>query len=112
MGKKRYEDLCRSKPTLRYYPPHSIPRIKPVNKMKKQYLISVLLLLACAISANAQGDDIFKRKNISKTMLKVAGWQLQNPRHDLTDWTNGAFYAGVFAAYETTKSPELLKAMI
>ena len=24
----------------------------------------------------------------------------------LYDWTNGAFYAGVFAAYETTKSPD------
>lgn len=45
-------------------------------------------------------------------MLKVADWQLKNPKHSLTDWTNGAFYAGVFATYETTKSSEILKALM
>ena len=34
-------------------------------------------------------------------MLSVAKWQLANPKHKLRDWTNGSFYAGVFAAYET-----------
>ncbi|MBK8302297.1 MAG: glycoside hydrolase family 88 protein [Chloracidobacterium sp.] len=45
-------------------------------------------------------------------MLTVAKWQLANPKHKLWDWTNGAFYAGVFAAYETTKSPDLTTAML
>jgi rhamnogalacturonyl hydrolase YesR len=45
-------------------------------------------------------------------MLKVADWQLKNPKHELTDWTNGAFYAGVFAAYETTKSPQIMTALM
>ena len=44
-------------------------------------------------------------------MLKVAEWQLKNPNHELNDWTNGAFYAGIFAAFETTKSKELLNAL-
>ncbi len=30
-------------------------------------------------------------------MLKVADWQLKNPKHEPNDWTNGAFYARVFA---------------
>ncbi len=37
-------------------------------------------------------------------MLRVTDWQLKNPKHLPTDWTNGAFYAGVVAAYKTTKS--------
>ena len=45
-------------------------------------------------------------------MLSVAKWQLANPKHELFDWTNGAFFAGVFAAYETTKSTELWDAMV
>ena len=45
-------------------------------------------------------------------MLSVAKWQLANPKHELFDWTNGAFYAGIFAAYETTKSKELWNALI
>ena len=45
-------------------------------------------------------------------MLSVAKWQLANPKHELYDWTNGAFYAGVFAAYETTKSKDLWDAMM
>ena len=45
-------------------------------------------------------------------MLAVAKWQLANPNHQLYDWTNGAFYAGVFAAYETTRSPDLMTALM
>ena len=37
-------------------------------------------------------------------MLKVAEWQLKNPKHELNDWTNGAFYAGIFAAPESAQS--------
>jgi unsaturated rhamnogalacturonyl hydrolase len=37
---------------------------------------------------------------------------LTHPKHSLTDWTNGAFYAGVFAAYETTKSPKILDSLL
>jgi rhamnogalacturonyl hydrolase YesR len=44
-------------------------------------------------------------------MLRVAEWQLAHPNHPLNDWTNGAFYAGVFAAYKTTKSPALWTAL-
>ncbi|MEP6903510.1 MAG: glycoside hydrolase family 88 protein [Actinomycetota bacterium] len=80
--------------------------------MKKRQLISFLILLTCFVNLKAQSTDVFNRKNIKSKMLKVAAWQLKNPNHELTDWTNGAFYAGVFAAYETTKSKEILAALM
>ena len=55
---------------------------------------------------------IFRPAHIKSTMLKVANWQLKNPKHQPTDWTNGAFYAGVVAAYETTKSAAILDSLI
>ena len=80
--------------------------------MKKQIVFLLLVSLIFATSASAQNADIFQKKTIKAKMLKVADWQLKNPKHELFDWTNGAFYAGVFAAYETTKSPEIMKALM
>ncbi|OGX89698.1 hypothetical protein BEN49_24720 [Hymenobacter coccineus] len=45
-------------------------------------------------------------------MLRVTRWQLAHPRHAPTDWTNGAFYAGVFAAYQTTHSKLILDSLL
>ena len=59
-----------------------------------------------------KGEDVFKKKYIKETMIKVTNWQLKNPKHDPRDWTNGAFYAGVFASWETTKSKDIYRAMI
>lgn len=79
----------------------------------KIHLFVVLLIVFSFISnAAAQSADVFDRKNIESRMLSVAKWQFANPNHALTDWTNGAFYAGVFAAYETTRSPDLMSAMM
>lgn len=44
-------------------------------------------------------------------MLKVLDWQLKNPKHAPTDWTNGAFYAGVVAAQKTMKSAMILDSL-
>ncbi len=80
--------------------------------MKKRisFIIGVFLLASTLVSA--QSPDIFKRKAIESRMLSVAKWQLANPKHELFDWTNGAFYAGVFAAWETTGSKEIWNAMV
>ncbi len=75
-------------------------------------IIAVLICVAFAWPTSAQESDIFKRKVIETRMLQVAKWQLANPKHELFDWTNGAFYAGVFTAYETTKSKDLWNAMV
>jgi rhamnogalacturonyl hydrolase YesR len=78
--------------------------------MKK---IVVLLLTVFVFTAFTSSDnkELFGKKYIKSTMLKVAGWQLQHPKHNPRDWTNGAFYAGIFATYETTKSKEIYQAM-
>ncbi len=56
--------------------------------------------------------DVFDKNYIKNTMIKIADWQLKNPKHTLTDWTNGAFYTGVFAAYETTQSQKILDSLM
>ncbi len=71
-----------------------------------------LFLIAGSVSAQkAANEKLFKSSTIKKTMKKALDWQLKNPKHKLYDWTNGAFYAGVFAAYETTGSKKIWKAM-
>ncbi len=54
-----------------------------------------------------KNSNIFGEDYIKNTMEKVTAWQLANPKHKLTAWHNGAFYAGVFAAWETTKSKDI-----
>lgn len=80
--------------------------------MKKNLIVSLLILFVCVLNFQAQTIDVFNKKNIKERMLKVADWQLKNPKHEPYDWTNGAFYAGVFAAYETTKSPVIMQALM
>ncbi|HEX3102496.1 MAG TPA: glycoside hydrolase family 88 protein [Pyrinomonadaceae bacterium] len=80
--------------------------------MKIRLFVILLIVLSFISNAAAQSSDVFDRKTIESRMLSVAKWQFANPNHPLYDWTNGAFYAGVFAAYETTKSPDLMAAMM
>jgi unsaturated rhamnogalacturonyl hydrolase len=79
---------------------------------KFHFPVSAVIVFTIAAAAAGQESELFKRKNVESKMLGVARWQLANPNHPLYDWTNGAFYAGVFAAWETTRSPELMNAMI
>lgn len=79
-------------------------------------LITSLLLL-CIFAGTTFGqktgnEKLFKDSHIKKTMKKALDWQLKNPKHELYDWTNGAFYAGVFAAWETTGSKKIWKALL
>lgn len=61
---------------------------------------------------NVVRDEVFSPEYIKTALLKATRWQLEHPKHSPTDWTNGAFYAGVFAAYETTKSPLILDSLM
>ena len=69
----------------------------------------ILFHTACSASEN---ERFFHQDYIKSTIEKVTGWQLANPKHEPRDWTNGAFYAGVFAAWETTQSSDIYKAML
>lgn len=80
----------------------------------KKILPTLLILVFIAgnvFSQKAGNEKLFKDSHIKKTMKKALAWQLKHPKHKLYDWTNGAFYAGVFAAYETTGSKKIWKAM-
>jgi rhamnogalacturonyl hydrolase YesR len=75
--------------------------------------LGLLVLLLCStIEAGAFGDKKVNPASIKKTLLKVAGWQLANPKWPLYDWTNGALYAGIFAAYEVTGDKSLYNELL
>lgn len=80
--------------------------------MKRLYLLwSLSLLVLVSSGTNPESKGIYNAGYIRKTMKKAAYWQLKNPKHKLDDWTNGAFYAGLYAAWETTGSRKIYKAM-
>lgn len=88
-----------------------------MKKNNSLLLLTCLLTLFSACSAKKVSIDqaenqLFNKDYIQSTMLKVTSWQLKNPKHNIKDWTNGAFYAGVFAAWETTKSDEIYNALM
>ena len=79
--------------------------------MKK--LLPVLLIVLTACSGSKTGEvNYFDGKYIKNVMNKAAEWQIANPKHKQNDWTNGAYYAGMFAAWETTKSQKIYDAMM
>jgi unsaturated rhamnogalacturonyl hydrolase len=75
-------------------------------------LLFLAFIASTSFSKTPDNKKLFSSGYIKKTMKKVTDWQLKNPKHALTDWTNGAFYAGVSAAWETTKSKIIYKAMM
>lgn len=84
-------------------------RIQPYTFFAILFL--TLLFHSKALSQNSS-DDVFKRKNIKIRMLQVTDWQLKHPKHSPNDWTNGAFYAGVVAAYQTTQSKSIRDSLV
>lgn len=81
--------------------------------MKHAFLfVLIFTVFFCDAFGSRNKDKCFKPKEIKKVMTQAAMWQLRNPKHELYDWTNGAFYAGIFAAYETTDDKKLMNAII
>jgi len=79
--------------------------------MKNLLLLSAFCLIF-NISAQTNNNKYFDKKYIKSVMERTAEWQLNHPKHAQNDWTNGAFYAGVFAAWKTTKSKSIYNAMM
>lgn len=76
--------------------------MKKILVMKNVFILSFVffVLTLTGVAQNAE-SMLFSKKYIKKSVIKVTIWQLENPKHDPCDWTKGAFYAGVFAAWET-----------
>lgn len=81
--------------------------------MKRSLLSLIILVMFFSVQGQTvDSNSLFKKGKIKRTMNTAALWQLQNPKHELYDWTNGAFYAGLFAAWETTGSKKIYRAMM
>jgi len=80
------------------------------------FFITILFSCSRKSTGATQGtgdkEDIYSSRYTNETMLKVTSWQLNNPKHAPTDWTNGAFYAGVVAAYKSTGSKVILDSLM
>jgi rhamnogalacturonyl hydrolase YesR len=74
-------------------------------------LLPLFLLPGIAVHSSGRPSPVSDPAVVKTMMLKVAGWQLAHPKHALFDWTNGAFYAGICAAYETTGEKSMLNAL-
>ena len=80
--------------------------------MKKAAIILSAIILFQAGCTTSESEKLFQQDYIKSLMTRVTKWQLSHPKHALCDWTNGALYAGVFAAWETTGSDEIYKALM
>ena len=80
--------------------------------MKTLPLLLLVFLTSTGFSKTENNKKIFSGNYIKKTMKNVTVWQLQNPKHEPTDWTNGALFAGVTAAWETTKSKSIYHSIV
>ena len=89
-----------------------LPTESRLNMRKKILGALLLTFLFSASYAQKTNDDLFSEKYIKSVMTKATEWQLNNPKHHPLDWTNGAFYAGMFAAWETTKSDAIYQSLI
>ena len=86
-------------------------RLNGCNGIKLKLLLVHVVTLFVVLSLRAQKADVFSDKYILKAMKKATYWQLEHPKHELNEWHNGAFYAGVFSAYQTTESKRIYKAI-
>lgn len=75
--------------------------------MKKSILFYLVLLFSFSVYAQREKKDVFAPEYIRNIMLKTVKWQFSNPYHGARDWTNAAFYAGAFAAWEVTGENEI-----
>ena len=77
-------------------------------------LLSALLL--CGLTACTTSSSVTPAKEnaeVLAVMERVADWQLANPsKHKPTDWTQGAYYAGVMALDQISTSPRFREAMV
>lgn len=80
--------------------------------MKRKMVVTAAILFLF-ISVSFAQENVFQKQYIHDVMKKVAEWQFvhSNGKPENT-WTNGAFYSGVFAAYETTKEKVLLDTLV
>jgi unsaturated rhamnogalacturonyl hydrolase len=83
-----------------------------IFRLLRYYIFLLLTILAPDPAWSQVHIDVYKKKHICNRMLQVAEWQIDHPKYSPTDWTNGALYAGIFAAWQTTGSDRLMQHML
>ncbi len=86
----------------------------------RRVAIQFAALLVAMISLSLTGCDFgeppspkaLSRAAVIDVMQRVADWQIEHPKHDPWDWTNGTFYAGVLALYQTTGDQRYLDELL
>ncbi len=79
------------------------------------FLISAILFSSTmpAMARQSSKDELYSRKYIRSIMKRVCDWQIANPveinRRNENLWARAAFYAGVMAAYRSTKDTNYLE---
>lgn len=77
-------------------------------------LVIILCFLQVYVNtySNSLNDHLFSKDFISSRMIKVTKWQMDNPKYDFKYWANGVLYAGMYAAWEATKSDYIYNTII
>ena len=96
--------------------------MKNVNYRNSFCICKILVLvftaavfLGCRVFAQTASDNLLQNstpKKILNVMERVADWQMTNPsKHPLTDWTQGAYDAGMMALVGISGNSKYLDAM-
>ena len=83
-----------------------------MNRRKKTVTAFLTAFVAVSLAAQPDGGKVFAGKYIKSVMNRAAAWQLAHPKHEPDTWENGAFHAGLFAAWETTRSKKIYRALL
>jgi rhamnogalacturonyl hydrolase YesR len=92
------------------------------------WLVTIILAVTSMLVANTQGSESvatnsalpimtfpgeISQRAVLTVMKHVADWQLANPSaHRATEWTQGAYYAGMMALASISKDPKYHDAMM
>jgi rhamnogalacturonyl hydrolase YesR len=96
-------------------PPSTIRHNLIVFSQNEVGMMMPFILIAVTIISGCVSDATLRQRSAADTagvMKKVADWQLAHPMHDDTDWKNGVMYAGIMAAYQTTREKRYLEALM
>ncbi|NQT27237.1 glycoside hydrolase family 88 protein [candidate division KSB1 bacterium] len=80
----------------------------------KILILSVLFITfaTTAFTADKTPPASSSLTEVVAIMKKVADWQLAHPRHEDTEWHNGAMYAGIMELYKSTKDSKYLDVLL
>ncbi len=68
-----------------------------------------LFLIVTLVQAQ---ENVFSKTYIEQAMQRAFQWQQAHPKHELNDWTNGAYYTGVTQAWKATKNKDYKKGIL